>query len=106
MKTIENLKVQKACCVTCPFKKNEKGHWNDPELAGAVIQRTLFKAQQLCHGSKGGGPGETVDQDLTRLCRGARDYYLEIYHRVGMIDEPTDEAWQRKADSLPKTEVD
>jgi len=105
MKSIDGLKPQKACCATCPFKKNERGHWQDSGLANTVIQRTLLKSQQLCHGSKGGGPDEKIDQEHTRLCRGARDYYLEIYHRLGMIDEPTDEAWQRKADSLPKETV-
>jgi len=30
----------------------------------------------------------------THLCRGTRDRQIELMHRLGVIPEPTDEAWE------------
>lgn len=69
--------VQKQRCATCPFNEN-----GDQLIKANVISRILTEASQLCH---------HVDNKL--LCRGARDYQIEIYHRLGVLAEPTDKAW-------------
>lgn len=72
-------------CKTCPFR-------NDPELAGKVIERVLTDASQMCHST--GWP------EGTHLCRGARDIQLRVFHAMGVIESPTDEAWDKKRKEL------
>ena len=69
---VSTLPIMKAHCKTCPFKPDDKGKWQDVDLANRVISRTLFKAHQLCHGTN----------DTTR-CKGAFDHNFEIYDRMG-----------------------
>lgn len=33
------------------------------------------------------------NKSATHLCRGARDFQLQIFHRLGLLEEPTDECW-------------
>lgn len=83
---IKNFEVMKKRCPTCPF--GEKGERDrSPEIADMVRTRCMKEASQICHHSRLHGKKET------HLCRGARDFQLEIFHRLGVIAEPTDEAW-------------
>jgi len=43
----KKVPVMKKCCRTCPFKLNEKGLYQDMNLANEVIKRTLFQAHQI-----------------------------------------------------------
>lgn len=70
------LPVMAAHCKTCPFRPDENGIWQDVKLATAVIDRTLFKGQQICHGTYG-KKGEPHNR-----CKGSYDYNLEIYKRL------------------------
>jgi len=72
------LPVMKAHCATCPFKPDERGAWQDTELASKVIERTLFKAQQICHGTEG------KRRKARNRCKGAYDHNLTIYERLGV----------------------
>lgn len=72
------LPVMKSCCKTCPFRLNKKGHWQDVRLANEVIQRTLFKSQQVCHGTEG------KNRKAHNRCAGAYAHNLEIYKRMGL----------------------
>jgi hypothetical protein len=78
--------VMKARCPTCPFGDGT-GKDRVPEIANMVRQRCLTEASQICHHPRLHGKPEK------HLCRGARDYQLEIFHRLGVIREPTDKAW-------------
>lgn len=73
-----DLPVMIANCKTCPFKLNELGRWQDVELANKVISRTLFKAHQICHGTEG------EKREWRNRCKGAFDYNMEIYSRMGV----------------------
>lgn len=72
-------------CVTCPFRS--EGY---DQVRENVQARSLQGVNQTCHhtGSIHGKPD-------THLCRGARDFQLQIFAGMGVIDEPTDEAWDR-----------
>lgn len=70
---ISEYPVMKSHCKTCPFKTDECGKQFDSELANRVTERTLFKAHQLCHGTK----------DTTR-CKGSFDFNFTIYERMGV----------------------
>lgn len=77
---ITDLPVMKACCKTCPFKE-VNGRWQDTNLANTVIQRTLFKAHQICHGTQG------PKGEFNNRCKGAFDHNTEIYKRLGIPEE-------------------
>lgn len=72
------LPVMKSHCKTCPFKPNEKGIWQNVELAQKVIERTLFNSQQICHGTEG------ENRKPNNRCKGAFEHNLEIYKRLNM----------------------
>lgn len=69
---VSDLPIMKVPCSTCPFKL-VGGKYQNMELANAVTERTLFKAQQTCH---------TVDD--TQRCRGSYDFNKTIYDRMGL----------------------
>lgn len=73
-----DLPVMKGHCKTCPFKPNANGHWQDTQLANEVIARTLFKGQQICHGTEG------KNREPHNRCKGAYDHNLEIYTRMNL----------------------
>lgn len=73
-----DLPVMKANCKTCPFREDEKGHWQDVRLANEVISRTLFNSQQICHGTEGN------NRKANNRCKGAYDHNFEIYKRMGL----------------------
>jgi hypothetical protein len=75
--------VNKKRCATCPFNKN-----GDREIR-AKVETRVMSVSQLCHHTS----------NLT-LCRGARDHQMAVLVRMGMLDEPTDEAWNRKCEEL------
>lgn len=78
------MPVMAAKCASCPFGPN-----GDPELRARVESRCLTEGSQICHHPRLHGRRET------HLCRGARDLQIEVYHRLGVLDEPTDDGWAR-----------
>lgn len=85
-RNVAHMPVMAAHCKTCPFGPN-----GDRELREKVERRVLDPngASQTCH-STGVALGKRQD---THLCRGARDLQLRFFAAVGVISEPTDEAW-------------
>lgn len=71
---VSDLPVMKACCKTCPFRQDTNGREQDPRLAAQVTQRTLFQAQQICHGTEG-----------KNRCKGSYDHNKTIYDRMGLV---------------------
>lgn len=69
---VSDLPIMKACCKSCPFKLDQHSRMQDGELANKVIERTLFKAQQICHST-----------NINR-CKGSFDFNYEIYDRMGL----------------------
>jgi hypothetical protein len=81
-------------CATCVLRCDEHGRYVDPHLANSVIERCLTQASQICHHSALHGKKQT------HLCRGVRDFQIMIFHRMGFLSAPTDEAWQNRRDEL------
>jgi hypothetical protein len=82
---IKSWPVRKTMCLSCPFREG-----GDRQLAARVIERTIFKASQICHHPALSGKKEH------ELCRGARNEQLTILHRMRLITEPTDAAFRAK----------
>ncbi|MDJ0706412.1 MAG: hypothetical protein QNJ46_24340 [Leptolyngbyaceae cyanobacterium MO_188.B28] len=74
---------------TCPFRTDERGRHPDSVLAAKIQQRCLTQASQNCHHPSLSGQPET------HLCRGARDFQLQIFYRLGLLTDPTDEVWKK-----------
>lgn len=74
-----DLKVMSVECKTCPFKLNDKGLHQNIELVNTVVERTLFKAQQICHSN-----GAYDKKKEQFRCKGSYDYNMEIYKRIGL----------------------
>jgi hypothetical protein len=83
---ISNFPVMKKKCTTCPFHRRDK---IEIELANTVEVRCMTQGSQICHHPVLSGK----EQD--HLCRGARDYQLSIFYRLGVIKAETDEAWDK-----------
>lgn len=73
-----DLPVMKVYCSSCPFKPKENGIWQDSKLANKVIERTLFKAHQICHGTEG------KKREWNNRCKGAYDHNKQIYDRLNL----------------------
>lgn len=84
---VSRMAIMGAQCKTCPFR--ERG---PVDLRSVIEARILSGVNQTCH-STGVALGKRRD---THLCRGARDFALNLFHRLGFLDEPTDAAWDAK----------
>lgn len=84
------LPVMKAHCRTCPFRPVGDNKTYDPELAQKVITRNFLSSQQVCHGSEG------PNREHRNRCKGAFDYFKEIYYRMGMPDVIQEEPMTRE----------
>jgi hypothetical protein len=85
MKTIP---VMKEMCATCPFRPGSPY----ADLAEGLAMSAATSASRICH-STGSNAIKHRTGRPSRLCRGARDIQLKIFHALGVIDAPTDEAW-------------
>lgn len=74
---IRGMPVNPKKCKTCPFQEN-----GCLEVRHAVMERCMTVGSQMCHGT-----------DNKTLCRGARDHQIMMFHRLKILKEPTDEAW-------------
>lgn len=88
-KNIAGFKVNKVCCKTCPFSDG-----GSLQVRQSVQRRCLSVGSQLCHGT-----GNKT------LCRGARDFQLQIFHRLGVLKEPTDKCWRETYETLKKEKI-
>lgn len=90
---IKDFKVMKKRCPTCPF--GEKGKRDRcPEIANRVREQAITTASQICHHPA------LKNKPQTHLCRGAREFQLQIFYRLGFIE--ADEAWDKKRNNLEK----
>lgn len=79
------MEVMKTACATCPFEGAHPVHLRLDALAEYTESIVTYQSQHLCHTA-----------DNKKLCRGGRNLMLRVMHVQGLIDEPTDEAFDRK----------
>ncbi len=95
-KNVSGWPVMKRQCATCPFRTDERGRYRNPELVATSQVMLLSEASRICHHPRLKGKKET------HICRGARDWQLEIFYRMGFLSAPTDRAWNEKFSELEK----
>ena len=87
------MPIMREMCETCPFREDREGV---DEVRTGVMQRVMTEGSQTCH-STCLAIGERHD---SHLCRGARNFQLEVFARMGVIGAPTDEAWDERCQSI------
>ena len=80
MKIPSNTKVACHQCPSCPFL--ETGLKLGTERMAQIQQYLLEGTNHFCHS----------DVSNHTICRGGRNHQLTMWHRIGFIAEPTDEA--------------
>lgn len=88
-KTNCNLPVRATKCPTCPFRPGSKYEYLRANLE--LSART--DASRICHST---GKDNAIHKRTglpEHICRGAREIQLEQFAAFGMIQAPTDEAW-------------
>ena len=88
-KDISNWRPRPTKCPSFPFRTDSDGRHPDPSLVNRIQTQVLSKASQICHHPR------THGKDEFQLCRGARDFQLQIFFRLGRINAPTDKAWDQ-----------
>jgi len=89
MANVSNFPVMKKTCPSCPFGE---GNWS--EVTDMVKGRCITKASQICHHPR------LHNKRESHLCRGARDFQITIFHRLGVLKEPTDKCWRENANRI------
>jgi len=86
-------------CATCPFRPGSEHANLRPYLAAKSLSES-----RICHST---GTSAIAGRTGTpeRTCRGSRDLQLEIMHRLGVIDAPTDQAWAETAEGIERNDL-
>jgi hypothetical protein len=75
-------------CATCPWRGDGQGVELGEFGYEALVYQVMHDSNQFCHAPALSGQPEE------RICRGARDLQLIVFHKLGVLKEPTDEAWR------------
>lgn len=75
--------VQVKPCLTCPFE-SEKPLELSANSYAKYIENLIGNGQHICHSS-----------NLDRLCKGGRNIQLKWLCATGMLNKPTDEAFNK-----------
>jgi hypothetical protein len=82
-------------CATCPFRPGSPYEYLRQDLS----ESALNEGSRICHSTGTSGIfGRTGKKDL--ICRGARDFQLQVFHGIGFLPAPTDQAWDAKKKEL------
>lgn len=93
-KPITEMPIQRAMCPTCPFRPGVPAKY--ARLAPMIANSAASEATRICHST---GKNNAFHKDTgkpERVCRGARDIQLQLFHRLGFIAAATDAAWEAK----------
>jgi hypothetical protein len=90
-----SLPVMPVKCATCPFREGSKTEFLRDYLSKASLENA-----RICHST---GRNNAFNKRTGRpdhICRGSRDFQLQIFYRMGFLSAPTDEAWAAKRKEL------
>jgi hypothetical protein len=94
----DGTRPRQSMCETCVFRPVKNGGIDLTPGRRAEIEAYLIQGHnQLCH-----------HDDNTTICRGSRNFQLQLWHRMGIITEPTDQALReamRSAGVEPKEHI-
>ncbi len=98
----KNIPLRASMCATCPFREGSKYAYLAPGLT-----MESMTTSRICHST---GSNNAINKRTgvePHVCRGSRDIQLKVMTILGMIAEPTDEAWNdaREVIGLERTVV-
>lgn len=83
-------------CATCPFRPDSPTSY----LAPAITESALSEASRICHSTGSNNAFHARTGKPAALCRGARDIQLGVFCALGVLSEPTDQAWDRAWEAM------
>lgn len=86
-KILADMPVQSHACRTCPFEGEEPIDLEPERLQHYTASLVNLEASHLCHSANN-----------QKICRGGRNIQLRVLTTMGMIDEPTDEAFAKASE--------
>jgi len=93
--------VRKRNCKTCPWLEGQAEEWAC--LKPMLMDRALHSTP-LCHSTGKALTRHNGERLKAHVCRGARDFQLELWYRMGFLSAPTDEAWDAKLQEIEEEE--
>lgn len=98
------IPTRKTMCATCPFREGSPHAY----LASDLTHSALGQSSRICHSTGSNNAINKRTGKPERLCRGARDIQLKVFHSLGFLTAPTDEAWNEKCREmgLPTAEIE
>lgn len=78
--------VQKSACKTCPFAGKEPIQLLPENLSKYLNNLLSLDGQHICHTTQ------------ANICRGGRDIQLRILCGIGLLNEPTDIAFEQEVE--------
>ena len=84
---MRDYSVQPKPCLTCPFEGEQPLELSTNSYA-KYIENLMGNGQHICHSS-----------NRDRICRGGRNFQLRWLRAIGMLDEPTDDAFNKAVDN-------
>jgi hypothetical protein len=91
---IDPNNVREQMCEFCPWRKDGGVLHDSPEEFAVLRESVIFEANQRCHAPAFDGEVES------QICRGARNYQINFFHRLGILSEPSDRAWAEALEEL------
>jgi hypothetical protein len=82
-KDLSTYAVPPECCTSCPFGGKKPINLNLDYLAHLYKQLLKGDSQHICHSRQ------------KAICRGGRTIQLRWFHSIGLLSEPTDEAFNQ-----------
>ena len=93
-----DMPVMKDMCATCPWREGSPYSHLIPYLTKSA----LTESNRVCHstGKQTVLPKPTGKPE--RVCRGARNVQIAMFHGAGFLEAPTDEAWCARIEEMRK----
>jgi len=88
--------VLKEMCGNCPFREGSPYQ----DLVPTLTDSALNGQSRVCHSTGSNNAIHRRTGKPQAICRGARDIQLKYFAAIGFIEEPTDEAWDKKRKEL------
>jgi hypothetical protein len=92
---MNRMYVNDAMCATCPWRKGSPYGDLRPTLEASARRQ----ASRICH-STGSNAINVRTGKPEMICRGARNYQLRFLTKIGLLREPTDDAWSARCQEL------
>lgn len=96
-----NMEVMAGMCSSCPFRTDSPLAF----LAADLTASALTECSRECHSTGGNTLVHPLSKTRVKakLCRGARDAQLKMFHQMGFLSEPSDAAWAERCKQLGLT---